>query len=147
MAIIQWTPTNNRLLNDFDRFFDDAWLSLVRQSADGQRFSPAINVSEDGKNIIVETQLAGIDPKNVSINVEDSVLTISGQHEQKREVDDQHFYRREIRQGEFYRSVVLPKAVNVDAVEATYDKGMLTVILPKVEDAKPKTITIQIKQQ
>lgn len=141
MAIVQWTPMSTPMLNDLDRFFDDAWLPIARS----ERFAPAVDVSEDANAVIVETPLAGVDPKNVTINIEDNVLTISGHHEQKREVDDQHFYRKEIRHGSFTRSVMLPKAVKADAADATFDKGMLKITLPKAEEAKPKTIAINIK--
>lgn len=143
MALIKWTPVGNNLFDDVDHLFNDHWLPVVSRD---ERFTPALDITEDKDNLIIETPLVGIDPEKVNIEVEDNVLTISGESEQKREIDDKHFYRREIRHGSFYRSVALPKAVKADAAEATYDNGILKITLPKSEDAKSRIISVKAKK-
>ncbi len=109
------------------------------------RFSPAVDVYEEKDNIVVETPLAGIDPEKVNITVEDNVLRIEGQSEKKSEVDDKNYYRKEVRFGSFSRTIALPKTVNGDKAQASYDKGMLKIVIPKAEEAKPKSIKITMQ--
>lgn len=121
--------------------FDDMFAGM-----DLVNFTPAVNISEDKDHLIVETPLAGIDPKNVSIEIEDNVLKISGSSESKSEVDekDRHYYRKEIRTGSFYRAVALPKSVEGTKAEATFKNGVLTISVPKSEAAKPRSIKINV---
>lgn len=124
------------LLPDIDDFFS---------GFDLMNFTPAVNLSEDKDHLIVETPIAGIDPSKVDIEIEDSVLKISGSTESKTEVDekDRHFYRKEIRAGSFYRAVALPKSVEGSKAEAKYRNGILTISIPKSEQAKPRTIKVK----
>jgi len=133
MALI---PYRSMIPDLFDDMF--AGVDLVN-------FTPAVNVSEDKYHIIVETPLAGLDPEKVTIEIEDSVLKISGTSESKSEVDDKdrHYYRKEIRAGSFYRAVALPKSVDGDKAEASFTNGILRITVPKSEAAKPRTIKIK----
>lgn len=133
-GITRWFP-----LRDMDRFFDDDSLW------DGADFVPAINVYQDKDNVMVETSIVGIDPKNVEISVENDVLTVSGKTEMKSDVKREDYYRKEIREGSFMRSVILPMQVKGDKAEASYEKGILKIRLPKAEAAKPKKIAITLK--
>lgn len=133
-GITRWFP-----LRDMDRFFDDEsfW--------EGADFVPAINIYQDKDNVMVETLIAGVDPKNVEISVENDVLTISGKTQMKSDIKREDYYRKEIREGSFTRSVILPMQVKGDKAEASYDKGILKIRLPKAEAAKPKKIAIKVK--
>lgn len=133
MALIRWAPF-------WPELNEDLW------AGDVFNFSPAVDVYEDRENVTVETPLAGIDPEQVSIEIEDNILKISGKAEKKSEVDEKNYYRREIRQGSFYRAVVLPKAVDGNKAAATYDQGILKITVPKREEAKPKTIKVIAKK-
>jgi HSP20 family protein len=106
---------------------------------------PALDVYQTDDDVVVETQLPGVDPTNVNISIENDVLTIEGSFEKKREVDEKNYYRKEIRSGSFHRSVALPTSVNGDKAKATYDKGVLKVTVPKEERAKPKTVKVEVK--
>lgn len=139
MAIIKWTPANS-IFDDMDRMMADAWLPVMKQS-----FSPAVDIYEDKDNVVVEMPLAGVDPEKVEITVEDNVLHVSGSNEHKSEVDEKNYYRKEVRYGAFNRVVALPKAVVGDKANATFDKGILKISMPKAEEAKPKTIKVNIK--
>jgi len=94
---------------------------------------------------VVETSLPGIDADKVDISVENDVLTISGKTEEKSEVKREDYYRKEIREGSFSRSVILPFKVKADEAQAEYAKGILTITIPKAEEAKPKKISIKAK--
>ena len=132
-SIINWSP-----MRDVDKFFEEDFWS-------GVDFTPAVDIYQDKENVIVETPLAGIDPEKVDISIENDVLTISGKTEEKKEVKREDYYRKEVREGSFSRSVILPMAVKSNEAEATSEKGMLKITIPKAEEAKPKKISIKIK--
>jgi len=142
MSLIKWTP----FFSDFDDMdkMMESMLPAVRGSQFG--FTPAVDVYEDKDNIIVETQLAGIDPEKVDISIENNVLCIKGESEKKSEVEDKNYYRKEIRRGSFYRSIPLPTKVDGDKASAVNEGGVLKVVVPKAPEVKPKSIKIQTKK-
>jgi len=136
--LIRWNPF-------FDGFDDDwSFPSLSLNTKHGQ-FMPAVDVYEEKENIIVETQLAGIDPEKVDISIENDVLCIKGESEKKSEVEDKNYYRKEIRSGSFYRSIPLPAHVMGDKASAEAKDGVLRISIPKAEESKPKKIVINSK--
>jgi len=123
----------------------ESMLPAVRGNQFG--FTPAVDMYEDKDNIVVETQLGGIDPEKVDISIENNVLTIKGESEKKSEVEDKNYYRKEIRRGSFYRSIPLPTKVDGDAASAINEDGVLKITVPKASEIKPKTIKIQNKKK
>lgn len=138
MSIIKWTPLFPQI-DDFDRWFDDVGISRM------SNFVPAIDVYQTKDDVMVEAPLAGIDPNQVNISIENDVLTIEGKSEHKSEVDEKNYYRKEVRVGSFHRSVALPTAVSGDQAKAIYEKGVLKIVIPKEERAKPKTVKVEVK--
>ena len=130
MSLIRWQP----FLTPFDDF-ETAFAGLMPVAAEG--FTPAVDVYLDKDNVVVETPLAGVDPKDVEITIEHGVLTVRGKMEHQSEVDEQHYYRREIRSCSFYRSVALPAPVQGEQAEATSHEGMLKITIPRAEQSKP----------
>lgn len=132
-GLMRWSP-----MWELDRFFDeDQW--------PGADFMPAVDVYQDGDNVVAKVSLPDVDPEKVDVSVENDVLTVSGNTEEKKETKREDYYRKEIREGSFSRSVVLPMKVQGDATKARYEKGVLTVTMPKAEEAKPKKIAIDVK--
>lgn len=123
--------------NELSRFFGDEFLG----SGD---FFPALDVYQDRDSVVAELSLPGIDPAKVDIVIENDVLTVSGSSEEKEEVKREDYYRKEVRTGNFSRSVVLPMAVKADETKAKYDKGLLTITMPKEESVKPKKISVHV---
>jgi len=122
----------------------ESMLPAVRGNQFG--YTPAVDMYEDKDNIIVETQLGGIDPEKVDISIENNVLTIKGESEKKSEVEDKNYYRKEIRRGSFYRSIPLPTKVDGEKAQAINEDGILKITVPKASEVKPKTIKIQTKK-
>ncbi len=131
MSLVKWSP-----------FLADEW---DNNWPFGQDFAPALDIYQDKDNVVVEAPLAGIDPANVEISVENDVMTIRGEMEKKSEVEEKNYYRREIRSGSFYRAVQLPAHVLGDQAEATYEKGVLKITIPRAPESKPKKIEIRSK--
>ena len=135
--LIKWSP----FFDGDDNF--DSLFPVLRN--DKQDFLPAIDMYEDKKSVIVEAQLAGIDPDKVDISIQNDVLVIKGESEKKSEVEDKNYYRKEIRRGSFFRSLQLPSHVDGDHAEAEADSGVLKIVIPKVLKDKSKTIKIKKK--
>ena len=142
MALIKWSPFLEPF-EEMDKMLSD-W-PVMRGNQTG--FMPAVDVYEDNDNVIVETQLAGIDPEKVDISIENDVLCVRGESEKKSEVEDKNYYRKEIRSGSFYRSIPLPTHVESDKARAEAVDGVLKIFIPKAPEAKPKTIKIETKKK
>jgi len=140
MSLIKWTPfLADSPFEGMDKMMSD----LSSETANQMGFSPAVDIYEDKNNVIVETQLAGIDPTKVDVSIANDVLTIKGEGEKKSEVEDKNYYRKEIRRGSFFRSIQLPTHVVGDKASAISADGVLKISVPKATLAKPKTIKIQ----
>ena len=124
---------------------DKAFNNLSPMLADTESFVPAIDMYEEDAAYIVETQLAGIDPDNVQISIDNDVLCIKGLAEKKSEIDEKNYYRKEIRRGSFYRSIPLPTHVLGDQASADAHDGVLKITIPKAGESKPKQIKINHK--
>jgi HSP20 family protein len=137
MAMIKWTPWQDPFV-EFEKMLQD-WPGYTS----GQSFVPAVDVYQDENNVYIEAPLPGIDIKDVSISVDNDILTIQGSREHKSEVDENNYYRKEVRYGSFHRSLALPASVSSDKAEAEYKDGILRVVIPKEEKTKAKKIAIK----
>lgn len=145
MSLIDWDPYMDQeyALNDMDGMFGEN-LPAIRSQQSG--FTPALDMYEDEKNIIVETQLAGIDPEKVNISIENDVLSIRGESERKSEIEEKNYYRKEIRRGSFFRSIPLPAKVDGDKATAITESGLLKITIPKISQEKTRSIKIEINK-
>ncbi len=124
-------------------FNKDYWPGFFDVNA---RYSvPAVNIMEDDKEYRIEVVAAGIDKKDVKINVEDDVLTISSEREDKNEEKDKHYMRREFNYTAFSRSFIVPEEVNAEKISAEHKNGVLMLHLPKKEGIVKKTNKREIK--
>ena len=104
---------------------------------------PAINVSEDAASIYVRAELPGIKSDDLDVTMENETLTIAGEREMPSEDESVSYHRREREWGAFRRSFSIPARVDFDKVQARYSDGILTVVLPKAAEARPRQIAIQ----
>jgi len=129
----------DRLQRDMNRLFSYYYPSQL-QTAPGY---PAINIWTNEEGQFVSAEMPGVHVEDIDINVNNNVLTISGQRSLEEVPEDAHFHRRERGHGEFSRTIELPYAVDADKVEASFKDGVLNIALPKVEAEKPKQIAIK----
>jgi len=141
--IIKWSPFFDSF-DDFDGVFSDITPTIRR---DRKSFMPAIDIYEEANNLVVETELAGIDPDKVNISINDNILAIKGEGEKKSEVEDKNYYRKEIRRESFYRNIPLPTTIDGEKAKAITEDGILKIIIPKKEKVKSKTIKIENKNK
>ncbi|NUO82863.1 Hsp20/alpha crystallin family protein [candidate division KSB1 bacterium] len=147
MSLVRWSPARE-LLNirsDFDRvfnrFFDhDALETSYRSGA----WEPAVDISETADEYQIHADLPGLTKDEVKINYEDGVISIRGEKKQEKEDKQKNYHRLERSYGMFERSFRLPNRVEIGKIEAKFKDGVLTLRLPKSEEAKPKEIPIRI---
>jgi HSP20 family protein len=108
------------------------------------KWSPAVDIFETEQNVVLKAELPGIDPKDVEVRVENNTLFLKGQRKFENEVKEENYHRIERSYGSFTRTFALPSTVNADNVTAEYKSGILTLTMPKREEAKPKTIKINV---
>lgn len=127
--------------NVMDRFLEDA---LEGPFSEGPTaWSLALDVAETEYGYIVKASVPGIKPEDLDITISDNVLTIKGEIAESEEIENGEWHLRERRFGNFQRSITLPAPVDADAVEAHYAEGVLTLEIPKVEEAQPKRIEVK----
>lgn len=141
MSLIKWSP----IFDSFDEVDDILSNASPALRNSRKAFVPAIDMYEDEKNVIVETELAGIDSDKVEVSIDNDVLCIKGESEKKSEVDDKNYYRKEIRRGSFYRSIQLPAHVDGEKASAETNDGVLKIVIPKENKSKSKIIKINKK--
>jgi HSP20 family protein len=146
MALVRWDPFREltALQTEVNRLFSRLGGGVVSER---QSWTPAIDVIETDDAIKLKAELPGMDPKDISIEVQDNVLTVSGERRFEEEVKEDKYYRIERRYGSFSRSLALPQTADESKVEAKYENGLLEVIIPKTETAKPKKIKVTVGAQ
>ena len=151
MALIPWrrrTGTElvslqeriNRMFEDFFRGFP-----MAPWREEQLEWAPALDVGETDEAIQVTAELPGVDPKEVDISLTDDVLTIHGEKKAEKEESKRDYHRIERSYGSFTRTVKLPASVDAEKVEATFKDGVLTIVLPKREEAKTRKVKVDVK--
>jgi len=107
-------------------------------------WTPAIDVFEDKENVVVKAELAGMKKEDIEVTLHEGTLNITGERKTEKKVEEAGLYRSERFFGRFQRAVTLPSPVNGAKVKAEYKDGILTVTLPKTEEAKPKQIDVSV---
>jgi HSP20 family protein len=132
------------LRDELDRLFESPLAGFARTSQllEG---APAVDLYEDKDSFIVKAELPGLKREDIEVSLHDGALTISGERKTEENVEDAETHRVERFYGRFHRAITLPKAVKADKVAAQYRDGVLTVTLPKSEEAKPKQIEVSVK--
>lgn len=133
------------LRNEIDRLFDSPLGELGRVSDFFSGGAPALDISEDKDNFIVKVELPGMKKDDIDVSLHDGNLSISGERKSEKKSEETQVYRSERYFGRFQRTVALPAPVAADKVRGDYKDGVLTVTLPKAEEAKPKQINVQTK--
>jgi HSP20 family protein len=148
MAVIRWEPARelSSLQSEMNRLFN-VFFDTPGGGANGatlRRWVPAMDLVETADHFVLRADLPGMTEDNVSIEVEDNVLTISGERKVEHEDTEEGYYRVERASGSFARSLTLPEGIDPEAVEASFDKGVLEVRIPRPEERKPRKVSIGV---
>jgi len=149
MELVPWRPFE-RELSSFRKEMDNLWgrffgeAPLVRTFK--EEWSPTVDISERKNDFLIKAELPGVDEKDIAVSISGDLLTIKGEKKKEEEEKDEHHYRVERYYGSFERSFRIPTGVKADKIDATFDKGVLKVTVPKAEEAKKKEIAVKVKQ-
>ncbi|MCX7824670.1 MAG: Hsp20/alpha crystallin family protein [Verrucomicrobiae bacterium] len=154
MAIMKWTrPTwdpfraMEELQEEMNRLFSS---SLARFPETGTRrvadtfWTPPMDIYETKDELVVQCEVPGLKQEDINVTVHDDTLVVEGERKQSSEVKEENYYRMERWTGKFYRAIDLPHTVDSEKIRATYESGVLKVVLPKKPEAKPKQIQVKV---
>lgn len=143
-AIERWNPFQEL---ETMRDWMDRWMGRDEdffRPLSASMITPAVDLVETDKGYEMHASLPGFKPEEVDINLDKDMLTIKAQHEEKEEKKEKNYIYRERRSGSFYRTIRLPEQVDPEKVEAHVDKGILTVILPRLPQAQIHKIPVKV---
>ena len=149
MALIRWEPVAElgTIQNEMNRLFNtvfDQSHSTGRGPAGARRWLPAMDLVETGDHYVLRADLPGLSNEDVNVQLEDNVLTISGERKPEHETRQEGYYRLERAFGGFSRSLTLPEGVDPNGVQANFDRGVLEIQIPKPEQKKPRQVQISL---
>ena len=143
MSVSRWDPFQDLLAiqDEMNQVFGRA--RQGQGQAGGRVWAPALDIFERKDAYVVTVEVPGVNADDLDITLEDGLLTIQGERQFTSESSEQQYHRVERRYGSFRRSITLPSQVQADAIEASFENGVLEVVVPKAEEAKPKKITVR----
>jgi HSP20 family protein len=146
--IRRWSPFRDMMAmqNAMDRVFNEMQ-GRWEDSESGWGYNLALDIDENSDTYLVTTDLPGVNPEDIDVRFENGVLTINAEVNERAEDDGSKSLVRERRWGRFSRSIRLPQNINVEDVDASYENGVLTLSLPKSEEAKPRQIEVKSVKQ
>ena len=145
MAVSRWDPFRDlmSIQSELNRLFGRTYAGTEAGSAGAGAWVPPLDIYETEGTFVITMELPGVEPSDVDVSVEDSILTVQGQRKFYSEVNEDSFHRVERRYGQFVRSLSLPSSADPERITAAFDKGVLTIEVPKAEQAKPRKITVK----
>lgn len=146
-SIIRWNPFREmvNMQSAMDRMFEDVWRGNVPTAAGWAGFdTPALDINETDTSYEVTVPLPGIHPEDINVKMQNGTLTISGELPQPKVEENRKVVVQERYYGKFSRSVSLPLSVDANKVEASYENGVLNLVLPKLPEVQPKQIAIKV---
>jgi len=142
--LTRWYPFHElaRVRDEMSRALGEE--NLLFRAGESVGWTPACDIYEDGEEIVVHAQLAGVEPKDVEIRFENGVLTLKGEREMEKEDKRENYHRLEMSYGTFTRAFSLPATIDPEKIRAESKHGVLLVHLPKKPEAKPKSIQVKV---
>lgn len=143
MRLVRWQPYQEMetLHRQMDRVFDE--LTQVNRET-RTAWTPAIELHDEDNNLIVRTEIPGVEGKDLDIQVTREAISIAGEHRYEKRTEDKGFYHSEFRYGKFQRTVPLPVPIQNDKVQAEFKNGILTLTLPKAEELQRKVVKVNV---
>jgi HSP20 family protein len=149
MALVRWEPVRiNSLQSEMNRLFNTFFdTPTTGNGSTARRWIPAMDLVETEGDFVLKADLPGLKEDDVTIEVEENVLTVSGERKSEHEDKREGYVRVERSYGSFRRSLTLPKGVDAEAVTANFENGVLEVHIPKPEESKPRRVAIQVGER
>ncbi len=147
MAIVKYNPFRElRTMQDqMNRMMDMAWNSEFGEDLKEGIWQPPVDIYEDEISLVIKAEIPDVDQKDIDVRIEDNTLTIKGERKHSSDIRKENYYRVERSFGQFQRSFSLPHSIDRENIQASCDKGVLTITLPKKKESTQKQITIEVK--
>ncbi|HLO26177.1 MAG TPA: Hsp20/alpha crystallin family protein [Geobacteraceae bacterium] len=147
MAIVRYNPFRElrTMQEQMNRLLDLAWNKEAGEELKEGLWQPPVDIYEDEDSVVIKAEVPDIDQKDIEVKIEDNTLTLRGERKLDQSVTKENYHRVERYYGPFQRSFSIPPTIDQERVKASCERGVLTVILPKKEEKKPKQITVEIK--
>ena len=146
MALVRWTPFREieGLQSEMNRLFDDFFTTSPRRGNGALGFAPAAELTETPEAYHLKLEVPGIDAKDLDIQVTAESVAISGERKSESRTEENGVTRSEFHYGKFQRMIPMPGRINNQTVEANYNDGILTIVLPKAEEEKNKVVKVSL---
>ena len=155
MTLSKWQPFKelSTIRQQMDRLFEDMlsindrdWMGLHSM---GGMWTPAVEINETDKEIVLKAEIPGIDAQDLDVEVGEERVTIAGEHKEEKSSEDQdkNYFHSEFHYGKFQRVVPLPMAIKTDQIKSDFKHGVLTLTLPKLEDAPKKVVKVNLEDR
>ena len=132
------------LRDEINRLFEAPFGDILRTSEFSNGWAPALDLREDKDSLVATVEVPGMKKEDIEVSVHEGVLSVSGERTREAESDEAGVHRSERSYGRFQRTLSLPKPVKASDIKAAYKDGILTITMPKTEEAKPKQITVDV---
>jgi HSP20 family protein len=144
MAVVRWEPFRElaALQNEMGRWMGQLSGAVPPGNGQSSTWLPTVDAWETDSELVLSFDLPGVSEEEIAVELEDNVLTVSGERERRSDHSSERFYRFERRYGAFSRSVTLPPGVQEESIKADYNDGVLEIRVPKPEEQKPKRIKV-----
>ncbi len=153
MTLSKWQPFQelSNIRKQMDRLFEDMlsvgdreWMGL---HGIGGRWTPAVEIEETDKELVLKAEIPGIDAKDLEVEVSENRVTLSGEHKEEKRTEDkkQNYFHSEFYYGNFQRVIPLPMPIKTDQIKSEFKHGVLTLTMPKVEDAPKKVVKVKLE--
>ena len=144
MALVRWNPIGTLAGMEIDRL--NQMFAEFQTEAFNQAWVPAVDIFEtDSHEVVIKAELPDVKKEDIGVTFENNVLTLTGERKQEQSTKREQFQRVERRFGSFSRSFTLPASVDAGQIAASYKDGVLTIRLPRREEAKPKQISVNVE--
>jgi HSP20 family protein len=147
MAIVRYNPFKElrTMQEQMNRLLDLAWNREVSEELSEGVWQPPVDIYEDEDSVVIKAELPDIDQKDIEVRIEDNTLMLKGERKLDHSLKKENYHRVERYFGPFQRSFSLPPTIDQEKVKANCERGVLTIILPKKEEKKPKQISVEVK--
>jgi len=155
MSLVRWSPARDlatfpsdvmSIQREINRMFNSFFRNESDEDSLGiTAWNPAVDIAEHDDEYVVKVELPGVAKDDVKIVIQENMLTIRGDKKQEKESKGSNYHRMERSYGAFQRSFTLPSTVKGDKIDATFKDGLLSVVLPKAEEAKRKEVEVKVK--
>lgn len=147
MAIVKYNPIKElrSMQEQMNRLLDLAWNRETGEDLREGVWQPAVDIYEDDETVVIKAEIPDVDQKDIEVKIEENTLTLRGERRHDQSIKKENYHRVERYYGPFQRSFHLPYTIDQERIKASCDRGVLTIILPKKKEKKPKQITVQVK--